>query len=154
MKTGIWFLIFLILGTIAAGFLGSQFTPGQWYAELVKPGWIPAGWVFSVVWAGLYVMMAIAASLVWSRLGSPGAPRSLILYSVQVGLNAMWPVLFFGWHLIVPSFLELLLLGLVVLATTIAFWRISRPAGFLMTPYLAWIGFAAFLNSSIMRLNP
>lgn len=141
----------------AAGVFGALFTvdaiPG-WYAELAKPPFTPPSWVFAPVWIALYTAMGIAAYVVLGRgRESPGVRLALGLFVVQLVLNALWTPLFFGLHWLLVAFVEIVLLFLFVLATTIAFWRVSRPAALLLVPYLLWVGFAAALNLAFWLLN-
>jgi tryptophan-rich sensory protein len=97
--------------------------------------------------------MAVAAWLVWRAHGFRGARLALALFAAQLALNALWSVVFFGWKRPGLAFVEIMLLWSAILATTAAFWQLSRPAGWLMIPYLWWVTFAAFLNHSIWRNN-
>ncbi len=143
----------IVVCTLGAGFLGSLFPPGEWYADLNKPAWNPPGWVFGPVWATLYVMMAIAALLVW-RTGDRRPIRApMILYGVQLAFNALWSFIFLGLHSPALAFVEVVLLAMAILATLVAFRRASRVAGMLMVPYLAWVGFAVVLHFVIWRSN-
>ena len=153
MKAGFGTFALLLVATLAAGYLGSFFPPGEWYAALAKPSWTPPGWVFGPVWALLYALMAIAAWLVWRRAGLAGAKGALALYVFQLLLNALWSFLFFKLHLMVVSVVEVVLLWLAILATARAFGRITRSAGLLLIPYLAWVGYAAALHLAMWRLN-
>lgn len=139
----------------AAG-IGSMLTTpsiGGWYATLAKPAWSPPNWVFGPVWSLLYLAMAIAAWLVWRRIGFPRAASALNLFAIQLVLNVCWSAIFFGAHRPGMAFAEILLLWLAILATTVAFRSFSRAAAWLMAPYLLWVAFAAALNFSIWRLN-
>ena len=147
-------LIFWILVSMIAGVIGSRFMPGEWYAALAKPTWSPPNWVFGPVWSTLYVMMGIASWLVWRLEGFRAARVALTLFLIQLVLNALWSFLFFGIHEPGIAFAEILVLWLVILATTIAFWMKSRPAGMLLLPYLAWVTFASVLNFELWQLNP
>jgi tryptophan-rich sensory protein len=138
---------------MTAGWIGSRFMPGEWYAALAKPSWNPPSYVFAPVWTILYVLMGITAWLVWRRFGFSGAPVSLGLFLFQLVLNGLWSYLFFGLHDLGLAFLDIVALWLAILATTIAFWRISVPAGALLLPYLAWVSFASALNLQLWRLN-
>jgi tryptophan-rich sensory protein len=109
--------------------------------------------VFAPVWSALYLLMGVAAWLVWRRGGFAGAPVALGLFVFQLALNALWSYLFFGAHQPGFAFAEIVLLWLVILATMIGFWRITAAAGALMLPYLCWVSFAAALNFAIWRLN-
>ena len=139
--------------SLAAGVVGARFGPGEWYASLAKPGWNPPAAVFGPVWTVLYLSMGIAAWMVWRKAGFAGAPVALGLFLFQLVLNALWSYLFFGAHRADLALLEIAVLWLAILATTIAFWRISAPAGALLLPYLGWVGFAAALNWQLWRLN-
>jgi translocator protein len=139
----------------AAG-VGSMLTTpslGGWYATLAQPAWSPPNWVFGPVWSLLYLAMAMAAWLVWRRVGFPRAASALNLFAVQLVLNVCWSAIFFGLHRPGLAFAEILLLGLAILATMVAFRSLSRAAAWLMAPYLLWVAFAAALNFSIWRLN-
>jgi len=137
----------------AAASLGALFMPGEWYASLRKPSWNPPGWVFGPVWSVLYTLMAVAAWLVWKQGGFAMQRRPLVLFLVQLVLNAAWSPLFFGLHWPGVAFAEILLLWLAIAATMRAFHPVSRPAAWLLLPYLAWVGFAAVLNGVLWRLN-
>ena len=140
--------------TFAAGGIGSQFMPGAWYAGLTKPSWNPPGWVFPPVWSLLYLLMGIAAWLVWCQGGFNANRKALGLFLAQLVLNALWTPLFFGLHRPGWAFLEIIVLWSCIGATAYHFGLRSRPAGLLLLPYLAWVTFAAFLNFTLWRLNP
>ena len=137
----------------SAASLGALFMPGEWYATLKKPAWNPPGWIFGPVWSALYTMMAVAAWLVWKRGGFAAQRRPLALFLVQLALNAAWTPLFFGLHRPGLAFAEIVLLWLAIAATLVAFRHVSRPAAWLLAPYLAWVSFAALLNFTLWRLN-
>ncbi|HZM35286.1 MAG TPA: TspO/MBR family protein [Burkholderiales bacterium] len=134
----------------AIGAMATRQAP-EFYAALARPDWAPPAWVFAPVWTVLYALMGIAAWRVWRRVRF-GAP--LMLFSVQLGLNALWSWLFFAWRMGAAAFFEILLLWILIAATTAAFWRVDRPAGALLIPYLAWVGFAAALTWTLWRGNP
>jgi tryptophan-rich sensory protein len=140
----------LCFGAAAAGAFS---VPGQWYAELRKPSWNPPAWIFGPVWTALYTMMAFAAWLVWRRGGFPGQKLPLSLFLAQLLFNALWSPFFFGLRNPGLAFLDIVLLWLALLATLLAFWKSHRLAAGLLTPYLAWVTFAAVLNLTIWRLN-
>ncbi len=127
---------------------------GTFYAEIVRPGWAPPGWVFGPVWTALYAMMAVAAWLVWRDGGFRAARVELALFLAQLALNAAWSWLFFHWQLGGAAFVDIVLLWACLAATVAAFWRIRPLAGALLVPYLLWVTFAAALNLAIWRLNP
>jgi translocator protein len=125
-----------------------------WYASLNKPSWNPPSWLFGPAWSLLYVMMAVAAWLVWREGGWKAQRRALGLFLVQWLLNALWTPLFFGLHRPGLAFAEIVALWLFLFLTVTSFWRVSKVAGALLLPYLAWVTFATVLNLTIWRLNP
>ena len=133
-----------------AAAIGSQFMPGPWYEALAKPSWNPPNWIFGPVWTVLYGMMAVAAWLVWRRHGFAGA---LALFVLQLGLNVVWSWLFFGLESPGLAVVDIAALWLAILATILAFRKLSPPAAALLVPYLMWVSFAAALNFTIWRLN-
>ena len=141
----------------AAGLIGSVFTfpaIAGWYSSIQKPVFTPPSWVFAPVWTTLFLLMGISLYLVWSRgLESKKAKTAVYIFGLQLGLNVLWSFLFFGLQSPFLAFIEIILLWLSILATTILFYRISKPAGYLLIPYLLWVSFAAFLNYSIWMLN-
>jgi tryptophan-rich sensory protein len=150
-------LVLSLLACQAAGFLGSLATTSSipdWYKNLAKPAFTPPSWVFGPAWITLYLMMGIALFLVWRKgLAAPGVKAALILFLVQLALNSLWSVLFFGLHQPFWAFVEIVVLWVFILLALIAFWRISLPAGLLLLPYLLWVAFASALNFAIWRLN-
>lgn len=144
-------LALCIVVTFIAPALGAWAMPGEWYASLRKPTWNPPSWLFGPVWTALYISMATAAWMVWRRGGSRHA---LVLYGVQLALNAAWTPIFFGLKMPALAFAEICLLLAAVVTTAIAFGKVSRVAGLLFVPYVAWVAFAAFLNFTLWRLNP
>jgi tryptophan-rich sensory protein len=146
-------LAFWIGLSFTPAWIGASFPPGQWYARLVQPALTPPGWVFGPVWTVLYLMMGIAAWLVWRRHGFAGAIWPLSLFVIQLSLNALWSYLFFGSQNPGLAFLDILALWLAILFTLIAFWGYDRLAGQLLLPYLLWVSFALYLNWQFWRLN-
>jgi translocator protein len=144
-----------ILLTLAIGAIGARATlpeiPG-WYAQLAKPSFTPPNWVFGPVWTTLYVLMAIAAWLVW-RKGAPARTRALAAWSVQLALNVAWSLLFFGAHRIELALFDVVLLLLAIAATVILFAPLSRAAAMLLLPYFVWVAYATALNFAVWRLN-
>jgi tryptophan-rich sensory protein len=149
-------LAVILLVTFAAPAIGGYFTAksvGTWYPALAKPAWTPPSWLFGPVWTLLYILMALAAWLVFrERAARPVAP-ALALYGVQLALNALWSVLFFGLQNPLAGLVEIALLWLAILLTGGAFWGVRPLAGLLFAPYLAWVTFAAALNLALWRLN-
>jgi translocator protein len=147
----VWLAI--VAAAAALGSIASVQAP-EFYRELTRPGWAPPAWLFGPVWTALYLMMAVAAWLVWRERGARGAKAALALFLVQLALNALWSWLFFAWRQGLWSFVDIVALLALVVATVTAFWRIRPLAGALLLPYLAWVSFAAALNFATWRLNP
>lgn len=124
-----------------------------WYPTLNKPAFTPPDGVFAPVWTALYAAMAVAGWRVWRKVGFAGGRTALGLFAVQLLLNGAWSFLFFGAHRIGAALVEIVVLWLVIAATTIAFWRIDRIAGLLFVPYLLWVGYATALNAGIWLAN-
>lgn len=149
-----------LLGWLAATFIAAAVgaaasaQAGPFYAQLARPGWAPPGWLFGPVWTALYVLMAIAAWLVWRVGGFRAARSALSLFVVQLAVNALWSWLFFGMHRGALALADIVLLWVLIVATLRAFWRIRPLGGALLVPYLLWVSFAAVLNYSIWQLNP
>ncbi len=154
IKNPIIGLILWILVSMAAGGVGSQFMPGEWYASLTKPSWNPPSSVFAPVWTTLYILMGIAAWLVWRKVGFAGARLALSLFLVHLVFNALWSYLFFGLHQPGWALVEIVVLWTMILVVMIGFWRVSVPAGALLVPYLCWVTFASVLNFALWRLLP
>ena len=149
-------LLASLLICFAAAGLGGLATAPQiptWYAQLAKPTWTPPDGVFGPVWTLLYAMMAVAAWLVWRPGGFAAAKLPLVLFGIQLGLNTLWSLLFFGLQRPGWAAIEIVLLWVAILATTSAFWARSRAAGGLMIPYLLWVTFAVVLNFVIWQMN-
>ena len=136
-----------------SGFATARGVDG-WYPTLAKPPFNPPAWVFGPTWTVLYILMGVALFLVWRRgLDTSGVKLALVVFAVQLALNALWSILFFGMQSPAWAFAEILLLWLAIVATLWAFWRLSPVAGGLLVPYLAWVSFAAVLNGAIWILN-
>jgi benzodiazapine receptor len=148
-------LAFVILVAVASATASSVTLPqiGGWYAGLEKPWFNPPNWLFGPVWTALYAMMAIAGWLVWRERGLKGARGPLALFGLQLALNILWSLIFFGLEQPGAAFVEIVALWLAVCATMIAFWRIKPLAGALFVPYLLWVSYAAVLNGAVWRLN-
>jgi translocator protein len=133
--------------------VGGLFPPGEWYAGLTKPALTPPGWVFGPVWTLLYLMMGVSSYLVLGRTSVPGSRAALAIFGLQLLLNGLWSYLFFGLERPGLALVEILLLWLSILASTLLFWRLRPAAGALLVPYLAWVSFASWLNFGLWRLN-
>lgn len=170
MKNGWLSLIIFLLAPFLAASVGgfaTQTSVDTWYKTLKKPAWNPPAWVFGPVWSTLYALMGIASWLVWrSSAGNKhaddgalipqqpsGVQSALQLYGIQLALNALWSILFFGARRIRWAFAELLVLWAMIGLTLVRFYRIRPIAGWLLAPYLLWSTFAALLNATIWRMN-
>ena len=127
---------------------------GAFYRELLRPEWAPPGWLFAPVWSLLYLLMGIAAWLVWRERGFRKARTALFLFLIQLAANALWTWLFFVWHRGALALGEILILWALILFTIAAFWRVRPLAGALLLPYLGWVTFASALTYSVWKRNP
>jgi len=146
--------VFVVACYAAAG-IGGYATAGSvsgWYQTIKRPSFQPPDWLFGPVWTVLYGLMAVAAWLVYVKTARVMSVP-MMLFATQLVLNVAWSIIFFGLHRPGLAVIDIALLLAAIIATTIAFWRVSRPAGALMLPYLGWVIFASILNVSIWRLN-
>lgn len=132
---------------------------GGFYGALTKPAWAPPGWLFAPVWSALYVLMGVAAWLVWRVRPATAADRAsrqrgLALFVVQLVLNALWTWLFFAWRQGAAAFGEIALLWLAVAVTTWYFGRVRRLAAWCLVPYLLWVSYATALTWAVWQRNP
>jgi len=142
-----------------AGVIGSVFTVSSiqtWYAVIQKPVFNPPGWIFAPVWIVLYFLMGVSLFLVWKS--DPSADlkerkKGISLFFLQLVLNALWSVIFFGLHNPFWAFIEIIVLWLAILLTIISFSKISKKAAYLLLPYIVWVSFASILNFSILIIN-
>ena len=150
-------LIIAIVVSELAGIIGSVFTTPSiagWYAGIVKPALNPPAWVFGPVWTTLFALMGIAAFLVWKKgLDRKDVRIALGIFLGQLVLNTLWSIIFFGLHSPGSALVEIVFLWLAILATIIVFAKISKPAAWLLLPYILWVSFAGYLNYSIWQLN-
>ena len=149
------FLAWLVTVVLAAGLATlASVDAERFYGQLAKPDWAPGSGIFAPVWTVLYLLMAVAAWLVWRARGFAGAPVALGLFLVQLALNALWSWLFFAWREGGAALADIVILTVLVAVVTVAFWRIRPLAGALLAPYLAWLVYAAALNYRVWQLNP
>jgi translocator protein len=150
-------LVSLIAICEGVGILGSIFTISAiltWYAHLNKPFFSPPNWIFGPVWTTLYCLMGVSLFLVLEKKLKKQKNILLVIFSAQLLLNFLWSVIFFKLHLPLLAFIEIILLWILILMLIINFWKFSKPAAYLLMPYLAWVSFASILNLSIVILNP
>jgi len=157
-------LIIAVVISELVGIVGSVFTTPSvatpsasglsWYSGLAKPTLNPPSWVFAPAWTILFALMGISAFLIWKKgLDRKDIKIALSIFIGQLTLNAFWSIIFFGLHSPSSAFIEIIFLWLAILATIIAFAKISRLAAWLLIPYLLWVSFAGYLNYSIWQLN-
>jgi translocator protein len=143
-------LIALCLGVGALGGAVTAQSVIEWYPTLNKPSWNPPSWLFAPVWTVLFIMMAVAAWLVWKTGNSRYA---LIIWAGQLALNLAWSFLFFGARSPMLGLIEIMFLWLSIAATVFLFAQKSKVAAYLMVPYLCWVSFATALDAAIVMLN-
>jgi translocator protein len=153
-------LAFFVVLALGVGVLGAVFSPGvsatatQWYAALAKPAWLPPANWFAPVWTALYVLMGVAAWLIWRERYHRGRGIAVAAYAVQLLLNALWPPLFFGMKSIDAGLFDIIALWLAIGWTMREFARVRPAAAVLLLPYFAWVSFAAAINLALWKLNP
>ena len=147
------FLVFLAASAAVAS-SGIVFRPGRWYANLNHPSWRPPNALFGPVWLVLYIMIATSGWLIWREAGLAGAAFPLLVFALQLVLNAVWSWLAFERRRLDLASLDMAALWLAILANIAVFLPISAIAAWLLVPYLAWVSFALALNVKLWRLNP
>ncbi len=150
-------LITAVVVSEGAGIIGSFFTTASiksWYVGIAKPAFNPPNWIFGPVWTTLFALMGIAAFLIWKKGGGRKDIKiALGIFIVQLALNTLWSIIFFGLHNPGAAFIELIFLWLAILTTIIAFAKISKAAAWLLAPYILWVTFAGYLNFAIWQLS-
>jgi benzodiazapine receptor len=149
-------LVVAIGACFAVAALGSAMTIpsiGTWYATLSKPSWNPPNWIFGPVWSALYLVMAVAAWMVWRKSGLSAALGPLALFALQLALNCAWSGLFFALHKPWLAFADIAVLWLAIVATMISFARVSLFGSVLLAPYLLWVTYAGILNFTVAKMN-
>ena len=150
-------LIVSIVANFAAAGIGSLFTfkaIPTWYQGLKKPPYTPPNWVFGPVWTTLYILMGISVFLVWQKgLVTNGAMLAFTLFWIQLALNALWSIIFFGIKSKGGGVITIIVLWLFILATIITSFRVSAWAGALLIPYIVWVSIASYLNIGVWLLN-
>ncbi len=150
-------IVLVVVLCVTVGYLSGLVTRESiltWYVTLNKPSFNPPNWVFAPVWTLLYIIMGVAAGMIWtSNSEEQTTKKALGFFAIQLGLNALWSCLFFGLHNPLLALIEIILLWLMILETYNLFKKINKTAGILLLPYLAWVSFATILNASIWWLN-
>jgi translocator protein len=179
MKNYTKFIISVLICELA-GIIGSFFTApaiGSWYYFLSKPSFNPPNWLFAPVWTILFLLMGISFYLVWLKKWTPRDSKTglvrkawnpiseklltgswkeenvFLIFILQLVLNILWSVIFFGLKMPGVAFFEILMLWVAIIYAIVNFYRVSKPAAYLLIPYIVWVSFAAFLNFFIWRLN-
>jgi len=119
------------------------------YANFVNPGFFPPAWIFAPVWFVLYVLMGIAVFIIWEKKKNKNVDKQLGLFFLQLFVNFLWPIIFFGINNYLVSLLLIILLFILIVATIFSFEKESKKAAYLLVPYMAWVGFATILNYTI-----
>lgn len=148
----------MVVVCLTIGFLGSLITQQSvttWYPTLEKPFFNPPNWLFAPVWTILYILMGIAAGLIWNKLETDkeAVKKALLFFTVQLLLNLFWSFVFFGLKNILLASIEIVILWLIIYETYVLFKKIEPKTSYLLLPYLAWTTFAALLTFSIYYLN-
>jgi benzodiazapine receptor len=146
-----WLAIVFMAAAIGAA---ASIDASSFYAQLVRPTWAPPASAFGPVWSILYLLMGIAAWLVWRERSNRHRAIALTLFIAQLCANSLWSWLFFAWRNGAFAFVEVIVLSVLIAATIVAFWRISRIASALMFPYIAWVCLASALTWSVWQNNP
>ena len=150
-------LVISIATPLAVGGLSGFATArgvADWYPTLTKPSFNPPAWVFGPVWTLLYIMMGVAAFLVWRKgLEVDGVKIAVTVFVIQLALNGLWSILFFGMQAPGLALAEIIVLWIAIGATVVLFWRVVPAAGALLLPYWGWVSFATVLNASLWWLN-
>lgn len=149
-------LLISVLVPLVIGFAGGIFTSSSvnnWYTTINKPSFTPPGWLFGPAWTLLYILMGLAFYFAWLK-GFGGNPSLCIgIFAVQLILNFLWSILFFGLKAPLYAFVEIVFLWVAILINVIVFFRVSRVSGYLLLPYILWVSFASALNLGVVLLN-
>lgn len=153
MKNLFVLVFFLLIPQVIGGLVSVITQPSitGWYQQLNRPWFTPPDWLFGPVWILLYITIGISGYLVWKEIGWKWSV--LKWFFIQAFLNGLWSILFFGLQQPFLAFIEIALLELAILIMFTKFKRISKQAGYILIPYLAWVGFASLLNLAIVILN-
>jgi tryptophan-rich sensory protein len=144
----------IVLAGSVSGWLSNSGYGNEWFAALVKPSFMPPGWLFGVAWTILYALMGLALAMILALPPSPRRKAALTLFFIQLALNFAWSPIFFGAHDIKLASVTIFAMAALAAAAAGQFFRLRPLAGLLLVPYLAWLVFAATLNAAINNLNP
>jgi len=150
-------IIFSLLICQLAGLIGAFFNSTAvktWYVHINKPGFSPPNWIFGPVWITLYLLMGISLFLVWNaEIDTKAKQKALALFFIQLILNTLWSYFFFYLQSPLYGLIEIVILLIFIIFTMLRFFMIRPLAGFLLVPYVLWVGFATVLNYSLWQLN-
>ena len=150
-------LFISIVTCLTVGAVSGYFTANEipnWYATLIKPSFNPPNWIFGPVWSTLYLLMAISWWLVWkSDIASSKKNKAMLIFAIQLILNFFWSIIFFSFHQPGFALIEIIIMLIFILFSIITFYPASKPAAYLLIPYLLWVSFASILNYAIWKLN-
>ena len=151
-------ILAVVVTCLAIGYFSGIVTRSSidtWYPTLIKPSFNPPNWVFAPAWSLLYLLMGVAAGLVWDRIEyeKEVVKNALVFFAIQLALNALWSYLFFFFFNPLLALIEIFVLWLMIYETLLKFIKINKVAGYLLVPYLLWVSFATILNASIWWLN-
>ena len=144
---GATLFVYVVSGLVTASSVGG------WYQTLTRPSFNPPDWVFAPVWSALYLMIAAAGWMAWRRTRNHQRRRVVTAWGLQLALNFLWAVLFFGLHWVGIALIDIVLLWAAILWTIVVFWPVERIAALLLIPYAVWVAFAIALNGAIWGLN-
>jgi translocator protein len=151
-------IIICVVSCLAIGYVSGKVTQSSlltWYPLLKKPSFNPPNWAFPLAWTTLFIFMGTAAGIIWSKINNKKSEveKALTFFIIQLALNALWSILFFGLQNPFLALIEIVLLWLLIYETYSKFIRIDKTAANLLIPYLLWVGFAIILNANIWWLN-
>ncbi|MGE0792597.1 MAG: TspO/MBR family protein [Candidatus Woesearchaeota archaeon] len=156
-KINYWKLVSAILICQLAGIIGSIFTAPSvktWYTTIIKPSFNPPNYLFGPVWTTLFILMGISLYIIWdNKKKSKFKKKAITIFSIQLFLNLLWSILFFGFKSPLLASIEIVILLIAIAITIYYFYKISKPSAYLLIPYILWVSFAMILNFAIVYLN-
>lgn len=141
----------ILIPLIVGGVVGVIMSGSIDYNTLKQPPLAPPGWLFPVVWTLLYILMGVSYGLLEEK--GKLDTKTKVIYYVQLGINALWSIIFFVLKLRLLAFIWIILLDVVVIWYILMLYSKDKTAGWLQIPYLVWISFATYLNYAVYLLN-
>ncbi len=148
-------IILCVIICTSLGFLSGISTADSitnWFQFVKKPSWNPPSWLFAPVWTLLYILMGISVALIWHS-NSKSKKTAIGLFIIQFILNLVWSIIFFNQHMPGLAFVEIIVMLIFIILTTVSFYKINKTAAYLLLPYICWVSFATVLNGTIWFLN-